>query len=189
MSDRGQTLNVCAEYGSDGGGLGFAQLWELVSDVRDRAVLLAQLLGSVPFEQRDLAHRGDVALLVEDPSQDRRRRQTRVGVTDSLEALADELGSLVGEGTHRRTSAIAFDEPQGLRRELVVLLVETFAAVIGQEELFGRASATSGLNAAQLTRLDGAFVEQLLKVPSDGCRGQVETLAEGRRGGRPVHQE
>lgn len=41
MGDRRQPLNVGAEDAADRRGLGLAQLWELVGDVRDRAVLLA----------------------------------------------------------------------------------------------------------------------------------------------------
>ena len=44
VGDGGQALDVAAEDLADGLGLGLAQLRELVGDVGDRAVLLAQLL-------------------------------------------------------------------------------------------------------------------------------------------------
>ena len=44
MSDGGQPLDVAVEQLADQLGLGLAQLRELVRDVGDRAVLLAQLL-------------------------------------------------------------------------------------------------------------------------------------------------
>ena len=47
VGDGGQPLHVAAEDLADRLGLGLAQLGELVGDVGDRAVLLAQLLGAV----------------------------------------------------------------------------------------------------------------------------------------------
>ena len=44
VGDGGQPLDVGAEHPAEGLGLGLAQLRELVGDVGDRAVVLAQLL-------------------------------------------------------------------------------------------------------------------------------------------------
>ncbi len=51
VGDGGEPLHVAAEHPADRLGLGLAQLGELVGDVGDRAVLLAQLL----------AHHGELA--------------------------------------------------------------------------------------------------------------------------------
>ena len=56
VGDGGQPLDVAAEDAADGLGLGLAQLGELVGDVRDGAVLLAQLLAD-----GHVADRGGVA--------------------------------------------------------------------------------------------------------------------------------
>ena len=41
--DRGQPLDVDTEQVGEGRGLGLAELWKLCGDMRDRAVVLAQL--------------------------------------------------------------------------------------------------------------------------------------------------
>ena len=60
MGDGRQSLDVAAEQPGENLGLGLAQLRELRRDVRDRAVVLAQLVA----DGRG-AHRGSVAVLAQ----------------------------------------------------------------------------------------------------------------------------
>ena len=79
VGDGGQALDVAAEDLADRLGLGLAQLRELVGDVGDRAVLLAQLLaGGQSVEQRRTA-RAAYPSLGEDPGQRLGRLELRVG--------------------------------------------------------------------------------------------------------------
>ena len=57
VGDGGQPLHVAAEHPADRLGLGLAQLGELVGHVRDRAVLLAELLAALGDRSRQLDRR------------------------------------------------------------------------------------------------------------------------------------
>ena len=121
VGDGGQPLHVAAEHAADGLGLGLAQLGELVGDVRDRAVLLAQLL----------AHRARRATPAAYPSSVRTRASTSAGlelrVRPSLTTPKRSSMNATRRGREfpdRGVAAGLVEEAQRLHGEVVVLLVE-----------------------------------------------------------------
>ena len=139
MGDRGQPLDVAAEDQADRLGLGLAQLRELVGDVGDRAVLLAQLL-----PDRAVANRRGVPLGGEHLGQDLGGAELGVLCPDPLEPLPDERHPAGREFPDGLVAAGLGQEPERLGGEVVVLLVEAVAAGLGQREDLGRPTASRG---------------------------------------------
>ena len=90
---------------------------------------------------------------------------------------------------HRVVATGLGEEPQRLRREVVVLLVERVPTGVGERELPGRPATPPHHHVARVAGLDVTLLDQLVEVPADRSRGQVQPLREGRRGGRPVDQD
>ena len=179
MGDGGQPLHVAAEDPADRRGLGLAQLGELVGDVGDRAVLLAQLL---PHDGK-LAHGRDVALVGEHPGQRLGGRQVGLVGDHVGEALLDERHPPVGEGADRVVAARLGQEPERLQREVVVLLVEAVAAGVGDREHLGRpAPAATGAVGSGVARLDGHLGHQVVEMAAYGGGSQVEPGSQSRSG-------
>ena len=147
-------------------------------------MLLAQL-----FSHRLIANGGGVPLGAEDLSEDLDR--TGVGTVghEYVEPLLYESHPALGEFPHRVLAAGFGQEPQGLNREVVVLLVETLSPVLGQSEQFGWTPTTSRRVVPRLSSLDVTLLDELIQVPTYGGRGELEPLREGRGGGRSLHED
>ena len=178
VGDRRQSSDVGAEGPADRLGLGLAQLGELVGHVGDRAVLLAQLVAD---HRQPTGARG-VALVGEDPGQRLGGAQVGVGLGDPGVVALDERHPAPGELDDRVVAGGLRQEAEGLRREVVVLLVEAVATGLGQREDPSRSAPPPAGLRLRLLRLDGALGGQVVEVPAYGGRGQAQPL--GQVGGR-----
>jgi len=152
--------------------------------MRHRAVLLAHLL-----TDRERLNRGSVAVVGEDLSEDLGRRGAGIRCGDGWKALLDEAHPALGEGANRVLSRRLGEEPKGLNREVVVLLVELPTSGLGEDELLGWAPPTPQSGRADLARLDLTVQEQLLEVSADRCRRQLKAISEDRGSGRSVDMD
>lgn len=184
MSDGGQPLNVAAEHSADRLGLGLAQLGKLMCHVGDRAVLLAQLL---PHGQ--IAHRGGVTLVGEQPGQDLCRAELGMLESDTLEAFFDEGHPTVRELPDRALASGLGNEPERLRRKVVVLLGEAFVAGLGEGECLGGSTASPSREGPLFARLDRALFKQLIEMAAHGRRSQLEPLGQGCGSGGSVVED
>lgn len=97
MSDRGQALNVRTEHASERARLGLAQLRELGSDVRDRAMVLTDLRPA-----RGALGTCSVSVLAQRLSKGRDTlRLCRVLVHLRSKQLAQRLGTMLREAHDR----------------------------------------------------------------------------------------
>ena len=83
VGDGGQALDVAAEDAADRLGLGLAQLRELVGDVGDRAVLLAQLLAAAAARRAGAA----TARTRRSPRSEKTRASASAGVSSGSAAV------------------------------------------------------------------------------------------------------
>ena len=150
VGDGGQSLDVAAEQPGEHLGLGLAQLRELGRDVRDRAVVLAELVAD-----GRAAHRGSVAVLAQ-------RLGQRLGAVVGRRRPRQRRGSAPrarrpgGGRTRRRPRRppVSREEAQRAGGEVVVRLVEGVAAGVGEHEDLGRAAAPAGAVDARLAGLE-----------------------------------
>ena len=142
VGDGGQPLDVAAEHPADRLGLGLAQLGELVGDVGDRAVLLAELLARPGTSRTDAAYPSSVNTWARTSAGSssgcsRRRRRRSAASMNATRRVGELPDGVVAAGLGQ--------EAQRLRGEVVVLLVEAVAAGLGQREDLGRAAAARGV--------------------------------------------
>ena len=117
------------------------------------------------------------------------RAEVRVGRERVVEPLLDERHAAVREFPDGALAAGLGQEPQRLRRQVVVLLVEVVAPGLGQGEQLGGPAAPPGGGGARLARLEHALLEEVVEVAAYGGRGQVEPLGESGGGRGPVDQD
>ena len=184
VGDGGQSLDVLAEQPGEDLGLGLAQLGELLGHVGDRAVVLAEL-GALP----GLSRGGGVPIRCERLGQRLHLVALGSGV-DQLPVPLLHLGDPApGELRDRLLTAGFGDEPHRGGRQVVVRLVERVPAGVGQhEDLRGATAATRAVDTL-LAGFDQALVEQMVEVPADCRRGQLQALGEHRGAGRTVSQD
>ena len=172
VGDGGQPLHVAAEHAADGLGLGLAQLGELVGDVRDGAVLLAQLLA-----HGHVARAGGVPLVGEDPGQHLgRARAAGSAAATTPKRCSMNATRRVGELPDGGVAAGLVEEAQRLHGEVVVLLVEALAAGLGEREHLGRAAAAA--------RGRGCAARGPRRVPSSSSWSRWRRTAAGVRSSR-----
>ena len=175
VGDGGQSLDVLAEQPGEDLGLGLAQLRELLGHVRDRAVVLAQLRRA-PASAVEAAYPSAVSACARTSafwfSGPRRP------ATVPLLHVGDPAPGELRDGL---VTARLGDEPQRGGRQVVVRLVERVPAGVGEREDLGRTAAAARAVDSLLVGLDQAVVEQVVEVPADRRRGQVEPLRERRR--------
>ena len=173
--DGGQPLHVGAQQPFECAGLGLAQLLELGRDVRDRAVVLAELPAGA-----DAVGRGSVALAGQRQGQ---RLDLAIGGADlDAVALLDAADAALGEVGDRLLPAGLGQEADGGRGQVVVRVREAAPAVGGEQELPGRPAAAP-LRAAEraLLAIGGQPVrDQRVQVAAD--RGGADAQALAQRG-------
>ncbi len=184
--DRGQTLDVTAEDPRDRLGLGLAQLGELVGDVRDGAVLLAQLLA-----HRALADRGGEPRLAHGRGQGPGRGLVGVLGEELVDPGLEDGPATPGELGDGLVAGGLGQEAQGLGGQVVVLLLEEVVTGGGEREDLGRATASAGasLVRARLAQLDQTVLEHVVEVATYGGRGQQQLLSEDRRAARTTLED
>ena len=163
-------------------GLRLAQLRELLGDMGDRAVVLAELLAdrcaarrsSVPVRGQGLGQ-GFGALLGGGGLDG---RAVRLG-------LRGDPGAGEGGDAPRPLAAPALGDPaQGVRGELVVGLVEGVPAAVGQREDLGGPAARPRAVHPLLAGLDDVVGDQRVQMTADGRLGEAQPpgqLGDGRR--------
>ena len=177
-----------AEQPGEDLGLGLAQLRELVGDVGDRAVVLAELL----------ADRAARARWRRSPSAVKRSASASAGRRASGPAAVDRARSRARRSATRRraNSTTASSPPVSARKrsacdgEVVVLLVEGVAAGVGEREDLGGAARGRGCRrpAARAPRRRPSS-SRCVEVAADGGRGQLEPLGQLGGGRRAVLQD
>src|SRR4029078_13648509 len=128
---------------------GLAELGELVRHVRDRTVLLAELLAD-----RSLADRRGVAALGERPGQRLGRLQTGTLRHNGVVDVLNSLDATPGEREHGLVAPGLRHEPERLDGQGVVLLDEPVPAGLGDREDLGRTAPAPGPVDPGLARLD-----------------------------------
>ncbi len=183
--------DVRAEQAGEDLGLGLAELRELLGDVRDGAVVLAQLLPhgcAAPGRAR----RGSVTVAGQGLGQGLRAAgDTAVcGSVDDRPVARLELGDpLPGERGDGLAATGLLDEPQRAGGEVVVGLVEGVAAGLGHREQPGRAPAAADGGGPRLALLDQAVGQQGVEVAADGRRGEAHLERQGGGGGGTVLED
>ncbi len=192
VGDGGQPLHMGAQQLGEDLGLRLAQLRELLGDVRDRAVVLAELLAgggvarprvvaaypsalsaSASASVRSSARRPRSASRYAAPCWPTRARANAATASSPGRAAADRLG----------------DPAQRVGGELVVRLVEGVPAALGQREDLGRTAAGAAAVDPLLAGLDEALGDQRVQVAADGGRGQPKTVGQVGGGGRAVVED
>ncbi len=189
VGDGRQPLDVAAEQPAEHLGLGLAQLRELVGDVRDRAVLLAELLAD-----RVVADRGGVAARGSAP----RPAPRRAPVAGARRMISRYAVS--SRATRRRANSITASSPPVSARKRSAWTARSSYCwsnrsrpALGQREHLRRAATTAGAVHTGLAGLDRTLLDQVVEMAPDSGGRQVQPLAEhGRRAGpeledRPGH--
>jgi hypothetical protein len=141
--DGGQPLDVNTEQVSEGRGLGLAQLWKLRGNVRDRAVVLAQLRAGT-----DILDRRRVTGAAQGNGQGLRTghrisRSNHVGPVPIDQVDHPTLS----EGADRLLTVALGQEAQCRHRQIVVGVLESRPARGGEQEQLGRATTAPGTSA------------------------------------------
>ncbi len=170
-SDGGQALDVGADEPADHGGLGLTELRELRGDVRDRAVVLAQLDASGQTRGRR-----SVALAGQRSGQGLGTGEpVGPGGGDGLRAALLQPGQLVlGEGGHRLSTTAASQVTQSGNGEVVVGMWETVPAGAGEGELPRRPTAAAAGPVRSGMAGDPPLSFEGVQVPAYGGRRDAE---------------
>lgn len=192
MGDGGKPLYMGPEQSGEDLGLRLAQLRVLLGDMRDRAVVLAELFTELGI--------GGAARRSSVPVRGQRLRKglgtgLRLGGLDRLAVALGLRGEArAGERGDGRLALLAAaralrDPAQRVGGELVVGLVEGVPSAVGEGEGPGRAATATGAVDALLAGLDDALRGQRVQMPSDGRLGQLQAKGELGRGGRTVVED
>ena len=187
VGDGGESLDVDAQHPGEGFGLGLAQLGELLGDVGDRAVVLAELLAG----RRRAGWRRHSPSADQRGGQRLRRRHARVGVGDRLRVARLDVSAnrSAANSRHRVRAGRRCQEAERLDRQVVVRGVELRPTRVGQHEDPGRTAAAARSVDPLLARLDQTLVLEQVEVPADRGGGQPQPLGERRGAGRTVGED
>ena len=175
VGDRGQSLDVSPEQPGEHLGLCFAQLRELCGHVRNRAVVLAELV-----TDRRLQHRRGVAVLGERSS---KHPRAVIGLSRRYHgavALLELGGAAAGELRYSVGAAGLSQEAHCTHRQVVVCLGEGVAAGIGEGEDLGRAATPAGARDARFASRHVALSKQGVQMPAHRSGRQCQSF--GKRG-------
>ena len=187
VSNRRETLHGSAEQAAECLGLRLAKLGVLGSDMRYRAVVLAELLA--PAGSRAAARGGSIAIGRQGRGQRLDaliRRGGRNGRPVPALELSDLLPGELGDGAR---SGPLRQEAQGTGGQVVVGVLKGAPASVGDGEQPGRPTATTVAVGPGVPRLDHAVGKQVVQVPPDGGRGQSQPGRQACGGHRPVLQD
>src|SRR5215216_1087071 len=178
MGDGGKSLYVNAEHPGEHFRLHFTELWEPLSDVGDRAMVLTQLLARCRWQRG-----GDVAVLSQSGSQCIGGSGAGSGIIYVVAIAILDLGNAgLCELADRILPARLGQELERRDGQIVVRRVESRASGIGQREDPGGSAPTAGSIHSLLSSLDLAAGKQDVKVAADTRRGQAQT--SGKLGSR-----
>lgn len=184
VGNGGKSLDVAAEQAGECLGLGFAQLWELLGHVGNRAMVLANLRAVRRAPGRCCESVGGESVgkclgtVLRSCCFDQR-----------ADAFFELVDSVTGEGMDSFLSPVCLEVAQRGEGQVVISLVEVVAAGIGDDEDLGRSAASAGTVDALFTRFDDAVSEQEIKVSTHGCGRQVKPLGKVDRRGRALFQD
>jgi hypothetical protein len=177
VGDRGQSLDVRAEDAFERARLGLAQLRELGGNVRDRAVMLAQL-----HTGRGALGTSSVAMGSECPGKCLGTLRARRGAGDiSRQAFSQGLGPVLGERDHGVFATLGAQVPQCGRGEIIVGVREGRAALVSDGVGTSRPTAAADDGPARLALDEQAVIDERVEVPANRRRGQPELLGQRRR--------
>lgn len=178
--DRRQPLYVRSEQVGERRGLGLTQLWELGGDMRDRAVMLAQLRA-----RSHIAGRGGVTLLGQRESQRfRPLRRLRSG-GHRLAVRIDHRGHPApGERADRLLTTALREEPECGDGEVVVGVPEPGPSRIGEQELFRRPATTPMTAPRRVPRARLAVGDEGVEMPANRRWAEPKRVRHRGRGDR-----
>jgi len=181
VGDGRQPLNVRAQHPFEGPGLSLAQLGELGGDVRNRAVVLAQLhagagvlsTGSVSLAGQCHGEGCDPAFATRRTCPDRHRRGNRG--FERPRSVGSELGN---GGLATGLPQIA----QGGRGQVVIGVRESRSSGVGQRISTGRAPAPSAGTRPRVTLGQQVVAHQGVQMAPDGGGRQAQGPRQRRCG-------
>jgi hypothetical protein len=191
VRDRSEPLHRRAEQPAERLGFRLAQLGELGRHVRNRAVVLAQLLAGfslVSYRGRRARGRG-VAVGGQRLGQ-RLDPAGQVTPAHRRRVPALQVGHLpAGELGDRLRARRLGQETQRTGGQVIVGVLEGAAARVGDDEHLGRPSAAPVPVGPGRPGLDQALGQQVIQMTPDGGRREPEPAAERGGGGRPELQD
>ena len=192
MSDRRQPLHRGAEQAPERFSFCLAQLRIFGRNVRDRAVMLAELLTGGDTSVPACPHRGGrggIAVSGQGLRQRPDLTASRCGV-DDRPVFDFELGHLTaGKLGHSLGSSTLGEEAKRAGRQIVVGVLERAAASVGDREDTGWPTASAVAVHPRGLALDHAAFQQLVKVTPDSRWREAERAAKGGSTHWPVLQD
>ena len=191
VGDRRQPLHRGAKQAPERFSLCLAQLRIFRRDVRDRAVMLAELLAGGDTSVPSRPHRGGSGRVTISGQRLRQRpdlTSSRCGLDDRpvfVLKLSDLTLRELGDGV--RPDALG-QEAKRAGRQVVVGMLERAPARVSDREHPGRAPAAAIAVHPCGPALDQAAIEQLIEVAPDGSRSQAKRAAKSGSTHRPVLQ-
>jgi len=182
MRDGRETLHVNSEQTGECGGLNLADRRKALGNVRNWAVMLAQL-----FTESRRQSRRNISVFGQSDCERLGRRDARPGMCYPFPVALLILGhARLGEARYRLRAGRGRKELQRVDSHVVVRGVEDRAPSVGEHKDLGRpTSPTSAVNAS-LTSLEVARGEQEIEM-TPNCRwGQPQPLGQLRRRRWPV---
>ena len=185
VCDGGKPLYVNAEHPGEHFRLHFTELWEPLGDVRDRAMVLTQLL-----TRRRWQRGRNVAILSQSGSQCIGRSGAGSGIIYVVAIAILDLGNAgLRELADRIVPARLGQELEHRDGQIVVRGIEGGTSGVGQREYPGRSAPTARSIHPLLPSLDLAAGKQDVKVAADTCRGQAQPSGQLGRCRRPVLED
>ena len=132
---------------------------------------------------------GGVAALGEHPRERLGGRQVGVGRHDVGVVALDEGHPAAGELDHGLLALRLGEEPHGLHRQVVVLLVEAVAPGLGEREDLRGPAASAGAVDLLVARLHDSLVGEVVEVTAYGGGGEVEPAGQVGGGGGAVLED
>lgn len=191
VRDRGKPLHRGAEQAPERFRLCLAQLRIFCRDVRDRAVVLAELLTDGNGRVSAWPNRGGRGRITISGQRLRQRpclTSSRCGLDHRpvfVLEFSDLTSSELGDGV--RSSALG-QESKRTGRQVVVGMLERAPARVSDREHPGWAPASAIAVHPCGPALDQAAFQQLIEVPPDGGRSQAERAAKSGSTHGPVLQ-
>ncbi len=189
VGDRSEALHRRAEQPAERLGFRLAQLRELGRHVRDRAVVLAELLPRRRPDRGRGARGGRVAVRRQRLGQ-RLDPFCEVTLSDDRRVPPLQVGQLpageLGDGVLSRRLG---QEPQRARGQVIIGVLKRAAPVIGDDEHLGWPASAPVPVGPGRPGLDQALGQEVVQVPPDGGRGEPEPAAQCRGGRWPEFED
>lgn len=183
VGDGGKSLDVAAKQPGEDLGFGLAQLREFLSHVRDRAMMLTNLVTArrVACRRSESVGRQRIGKYLWSIAWARNRNERTIALFEVRYPVAGE----------RHDSCVATslgEESQCVSGEVVIALIETIPAGFGHKEHFGRTATSAPPVDPLFPGLDLTVGQQLIQMPTNSRRSQPQPLGKFDCRGRAFFQ-